>query len=139
MKTCRRCNELKDESAFAKCKANASGLQSYCKACNASDKRERYGAKERAQRRSQLLRKYGLTHDAFEAMLRGQNFTCPICIEPFQLDDFKGPKGPVVDHCHQTGTVRGLLCQLCNKAHGLFKDDLAALQNAATYLTRSAA
>lgn len=139
MKTCRRCNELKDESAFRKCTGNRDGLQSYCNPCAADDKRARYTPKERAKRRNNLLRQYGLTHDAFETMLAGQNSECQICTEPFQLDDMRGPKGAVVDHDHRSGNVRGLLCQCCNRALGMLKDNPFTAQSAALYLLRNAA
>lgn len=40
----------------------------------------------------------------------------------------------VVDHCHDTGIVRGLLCHNCNRALGLFKDKIEVLKNAIKYL-----
>lgn len=42
-----------------------------------------------------------------------------------------------VDHSHQTGQIRGLLCDPCNTALGLFQDDQNRLQNAMEYLAKA--
>lgn len=39
-----------------------------------------------------------------------------------------------IDHCHRTGRFRGMLCENCNKALGLFDDDPATIRQAARYL-----
>jgi hypothetical protein len=46
------------------------------------------------------------------------------------------PQRPVVDHCHNTGKVRGILCDTCNRCMGLLKDDPDLLMSAAAYLVR---
>ena len=56
---------------------------------------------------------------------------CGICKRP----DSSGIKLSV-DHCHQTGKVRGLLCGNCNRALGLFRDNINLLTNAVSYLTK---
>jgi hypothetical protein len=87
-------------------------------------------------RRSQrLLKNYGITLEDYEVMLENQNHTCKIC----GTSDAGGIAGRmVVDHCHTTGNVRGLLCNRCNTAIGLFKDDTAVLASAIKYLNESA-
>ena len=54
---------------------------------------------------------------------------CPICEHPF-----KNASNMVVDHCHATGKIRGLLCSRCNSALGIFGDNIAGLQRAISYL-----
>lgn len=69
---------------------------------------------------------YGLTSFEYNAILLKQNKLCAIC----------GDKAPLqVDHCHETNTVRGLLCGKCNKAIGLLKDSPLVTNNATIYLT----
>lgn len=41
-----------------------------------------------------------------------------------------------IDHCHETGIIRSLLCNRCNQALGLFKDDIESLKKAINYLER---
>jgi len=78
-------------------------------------------------RKSILNRKYNLTPGEFESRLKEQKNCCLICDGPF--------KGiPHIDHCHQTGKVRGILCFGCNVALGGFKDSPALLRRAAEYL-----
>lgn len=61
-----------------------------------------------------LARKYGLTHERFVSLLDACEYKCAICLRPFNKS-----RRPVVDHCHQTGMVRGILCDKCNVAEGL--------------------
>lgn len=65
----------------------------------------------------------------YELMLRDQNGCCAIC-------KTKPPKGKRldIDHDHSTGEVRGLLCGLCNRGLGLFKDNPNTLRSAADYV-----
>jgi hypothetical protein len=74
--------------------------------------------------------KYNITFDEYSALLEGQNSCCAICK--------KKPtnKHLAVDHCHKTGKIRGLLCNSCNRAIGLMKDDITLLKNSIKYLTK---
>lgn len=69
-----------------------------------------------------------------EQMLINQNNLCAICQEVgFKMSyNVKSPLN--VDHCHETGTVRGLLCHNCNRALGLFKDNVEWLKRSISYL-----
>jgi len=78
-----------------------------------------------------LPRKYGITADDYYQMLDEQSNKCAICEVKFD-DDVK----PHVDHCHNTGNVRGLLCRACNTAIGMFRDDTDALKSAIKYLEK---
>lgn len=77
------------------------------------------------------LAKYKLTVKQFSELLSSQNGACAIC-----ETSKPGGKGWHVDHDHQTGNVRGLLCHHCNVGIGNLKDDPALVMKAAQYLSR---
>jgi hypothetical protein len=82
-------------------------------------------------KKAQRIRKYGLTLAQFDAMLKNQGGGCAICGH----SDMSDPKVfPIVDHNHETGAVRGLLCAPCNKGLGLFRDCVYTLFAAANYV-----
>jgi hypothetical protein len=83
-------------------------------------------------RRAHIKRTYGITADAADAMLAGQGGQCVIC-----RNEDPG-KCWCIDHDHQTGKVRGILCWHCNVALGHFRDDPRALIAAADYVIRNA-
>jgi hypothetical protein len=75
-----------------------------------------------------LKREYGLTKEDYLEMLKFQNGVCAICCNP------EKKKRLAVDHCHNTGKIRGLLCTRCNTSIGRFNDDVELLQKAIDYL-----
>jgi hypothetical protein len=82
------------------------------------------------------LQKYGLTRRSYETMHAEQGGSCLICGALGKLYPAKGRDILVVDHCHTTGKVRGLLCTPCNTTIGFMKDDPERLRKAAAYLER---
>ena len=88
---------------------------------------------KKMQRNSMLVRRYGLTATEWDALFAKQNHSCAVCktTQPGKL------KGWQVDHCHQTGHVRGILCLKCNVGVGLMGDDPLRLRLAADYLERT--
>ena len=77
-----------------------------------------------------LKNTYGITTDDYNDMFIEQGGSCAIC--GTHQGELK--KRLHVDHCHDTGKVRGLLCDGCNIALGRFKDNLDILHNAIKYL-----
>jgi hypothetical protein len=115
LKTCFRCNTEKASSDFFKIKSKHDGLHTYCKRCD---------------RIIHLERRYGLTEERFNEMLRSQGGACAIC------KFIPGPKDrPLdVDHHHTTGVIRGLLCGRCNRGIGFFRDSPVIVRGAIEYL-----
>jgi hypothetical protein len=81
-------------------------------------------------RNNQLKRWYGITLDEYNAILKKQDGKCAIC----GIDKPMGVGCFHVDHDHTTNTVRGILCQKCNMAIGLFFDDPNIIKKAYEYL-----
>lgn|SRR3990167_817816 len=92
--------------------------------------REKHPYKWRA---AQLQKRYGLTLDQYQQMAAHQHGRCAICDT---VPQGKGKKSGTlhVDHDHATGVTRGLLCDRCNRAIGLFGDSSIVLTKAAMYL-----
>lgn len=72
-------------------------------------------------------------------MIKNQNYKCAICGEEvFLFGDLKNRnKVAHVDHDHETGEVRGLLCDKCNRGLGFFRDNPEYLLKAASYLKKN--
>jgi ribosomal protein S14/predicted nucleic acid-binding Zn ribbon protein len=82
-----------------------------------------------------LRRTYGISLTDYKEMLEKQNHRCAICGgEGFLMNKERHKIKLVVDHCHVTGKVRGLLRHNCNRALGLFNDNTEALSTAIQYL-----
>ena len=132
---CRECGEIKPLDDFYSNKSNSDGKSPYCKPCEIARKRARRRAtspelKSKMHRRRNLKRNYGITVEQFDEMYERQGGCCAICgtTEPGGRGRFH------VDHCHDSGKNRGLLCHHCNTALGLFKDNPELLQAAIEYL-----
>lgn len=83
-------------------------------------------------RETHIMRKYKLSMENYNKMLKDQDNKCFIC--GYEFGQVKGDT--YVDHCHSTKKVRGLLCQGCNSGLGHFKDDTQRLAQAIKYLTK---
>lgn len=152
MKTCRDCGEEKPLDAFHKQPLNRDGRMGHCKDCAKIRARNRYEAnkeRERAvnrekarlrrladpvgvaayERAIKLRKKYGITVEDWDRMYDQQLGRCAICF--CTLADVK----TCVDHNHQTGEVRGLLCNTCNQGLGYFGEDLERMRRAIAYLS----
>jgi len=80
-----------------------------------------------------LESRYGIGEVEWRRMFDAQLGRCVIC----DSDDPKGNHGVFhVDHCHETGKVRGLLCDTCNRGLGMFYDNTNILKSAIEYLEK---
>ena len=78
-----------------------------------------------------LKARYNITPEEYEERLLKQGGVCQICQS---LNLRRGSKHMVVDHCHTTGSFRGILCHKCNTALGLFNDNIKNINRAINYL-----
>lgn len=158
-KRCGGCGETKSITCFAKASGRYDGVQGHCKLCTKSYrvrnnerlrrknieykiankdkiklKRPQYRAKNvdliKKQTKVQKLRwRYKISYETYQLMLGMQDGCCAICNEQHRFD-----KPLHVDHDHNTGAVRGLLCRRCNQGIGFLRDDSETLQTATNYL-----
>lgn len=144
-KQCTRCGRTPEETAFSNNKGTFDGLSSICKQCKSADQSQRLSeysperkkeikerAKSDAYRDTMLKRNYGISLDQLNKLMSEQVELCKICQTPFDDQNVF-----CVDHDHQTGRVRGLLCRTCNWGLGHFKDSPQLLARAQAYLSHS--
>ena len=80
------------------------------------------------------LKSYGISIADYKALYDAQRGKCAICNKSEDATSSSGVKPLAIDHSHQTGKVRGLLCTRCNTAIGLFEEDKSFLKRAGHYL-----
>lgn len=132
-KTCRDCGAEKSLDDFY-VRSDTGRRRNACKACDIDRLRDAPSAKGSAEYRAKYLRsKFGLTQADYDAMLAVQDGLCAICRRPGE----QSYKGLHIDHDHESGRVRGLLCHRCNMALGLLGDSVTALAEAIAYLDRA--
>ena len=135
MKTCTKCGETKELAEFHRDAKKHDGRRARCKTCLCEYKRQYYAANrdkasayyystERDRRRHN---KYNLTPEEIMQLQIRQCNSCGVC--QTWLGD-----SPYVDHCHETGRVRGLLCSNCNLAIGKLGDTIEGVRRALHYL-----
>lgn len=150
LKTCSKCNQVKELSLFSTDRAAKDGKRHICSDCVRTHMRERYyknsarlrelrqkyyyenleasREKSRNAARKKRLETYGITESEYSALLISQDNRCAICNTT--------PDVFSVDHDHDTGVVRGLLCKNCNAGIGLLGDSPRNLEQAVIYLKR---
>lgn len=119
--SCRPCTR---ESRNAWRQRNRDRMCAYSRKWRASNRATR-NATDRAKR-------HGLEPHQVEALVRAQGGRCAICSRVYG-------SALVVDHCHETGAVRGMLCHQCNRGLGQLRDSLELVRAAADYLERARA
>lgn len=137
-KQCRKCKQVKPVSDFRQDKAKRDKLQSWCKQChstNTTEWRRKWLAKRGMTYTDyNRIRRFGITPEVYNAMLKTQNHVCAICKQPETATGKLGVKPLCVDHCHKTGKNRALLCNACNVLLGAAKDKIETLTAAIKYL-----
>lgn len=141
-KQCSKCKQYLEWDCFRRRKQDGKlYLHSSCKKCNkiswdkwVENNKEHY---QKIKKQGQNLlhhehKKYerrGITKEQYETIFEIQEGKCAICGNPS-----KDNQALAMDHNHETNEFRGLLCKECNRALGLFGDNIKVLQNAVTYL-----
>ena len=104
-----------------------------CKKCHATKSKAWVTANpektKQYRRRAKLKDKYGISIEMYDSMFEQQKGVCALCNKPHKRRPLN------VDHCHQTGKIRGLLCDKCNMGIGLFDDNPALLEKVKDYLS----
>lgn len=103
----------------------ARGVGSYCLACNIANSRESRERRHGSASSYHLKRRYGIDAAAKAERVHEQGGVCVICMRAPAVH---------VDHDHQTGEIRGMLCFNCNGGLGQFKDDVDVMERAVQYL-----
>ena len=136
-KLCCDCNTEKDISEFNKQPDRKYGVAGRCRECQSIYHKQWYTKnKERMKerfRRNNYFSRYNITIADYEKLLEKQNNCCAICYSKTGSAN----KRLAVDHNHQTGIIRGLLCDECNTGLGKFKDNPSLLTNAIAYLIKN--
>lgn len=151
-KHCSKCKRWLSLVDFGKNRSKWDGLAGECKKCVTRKSRE-YAKTERGKafrkkynssrkgllcsKKGHLQYRYGVTFKEYDRMLVAQNGVCVVCGQP----ETRRIRGEVLrlalDHDHDTGKVRGLLCAKCNMALGCVNDDKELLLQLAIYLERN--
>jgi len=150
-KYCRGCGEDRPLSEWHKAKDRKDGLATQCKRCvkrrsdkwyqeNTERKRataKRYYADNEDRFRENAYRsKYGIGVDDYERMYDEQGGVCALCSKPETArEKWNGKvRRLAVDHCHETGRVRGLLCYRCNHIISCLGDNLNSALKLVRYM-----
>jgi hypothetical protein len=161
VKRCSKCRLVKPLDDFYVMRAARDGHRPNCKVCESAARRAKYREnpkrevervlawqrankerhlaaqrrrrqkpeRKRKEREGHLLRKFGNTLDEYDRLLKEQGGGCGICGAPHpETGSFH------VDHDHETGRVRGLLCFRCNAGLGQFDESVEKLLSAIAYL-----
>lgn len=132
MKTCTKCRLEQPISEFSPQKNTKDGLKPSCKTCARAYAKaylEKNTITSEHKLNIRLKSLYGITLDEYNTMLSGQAGLCAICKRPPAKERL------VVDHCHASGRVRGLLCRNCNSGIGKLGDSIETLRAAVAYLS----
>ena len=165
MKKCNTCTKVLSKEKFHKKAQNKDGYSNTCRRCtsekgkiwrendpNFSEKHKLRGSKWYSENKEDKLLKnkewrenniskyreinlksrFGINLDDYNNILISQNNCCAICKK--HMNEFS--YNLVVDHCHKSGKIRGLLCKKCNLGIGHLNDDIDILNNSILYLNK---
>lgn len=146
-KVCRKCKLEKLHDEFTRYTKSKDGRRSFCRSCASLDaklyhqnnrervlerERNRYHSDKNHSRDKHLRKRFKITLEQFNKLLEQQHGVCAICGGPPVMG-----QSLHVDHDHQTGQVRGLLCGRCNTGIGLLGDTEAGISKALEYFRKA--
>ena len=146
LKFCPSCNKVKNIFDFSERKqkpqgkTNGDGYQSHCRRCSTDERlrwlRNNPESKRKAHYRH-TFKKYGLTQSGYEKKSKEQNGLCAICQRPETKAKTSGKVERLsIDHDHNSGKVRELLCSRCNSMLAFCNENVDTLKNAIKYLEK---
>jgi nitrate/TMAO reductase-like tetraheme cytochrome c subunit len=131
-KVCKLCEQEKPLGDFYSSYdkwANKKYVGTRCKPCHLKYKQDSLNTPKNRKREKLKLR-YGLSYEQWEKIREEENFSCMIC----GISEEGTGKHLSVDHCHNSGKVRGVLCNSCNTMLGHAQDNIKILESAVNYL-----
>lgn len=140
-KYCPKCKKIKTFRSFNKSKNSNFGYSSHCTLCsrelgkkydNPSKRKASYIKNRNAVRNDNLKRKFGITLKEYNIKLNNQKSKCIICWKTAE----ENKKALAVDHNHETGEVRDLLCANCNAAIGFAQENIEIAKSMVKYIKR---
>ena len=139
-KWCGSCQTVKLLSDFAVNSNQVDGLQGFCRPCGRAKQtawREKNRAKSNAlATRSHRHKRIGIEYEEYELLLRLHENKCAICKREETTQHRGLTRALAVDHCHESGRIRGLLCNNCNRGLGLFDDSKERIASALEYMNQ---
>ena len=139
-KVCKTCKQEKELSEFPVGKGYKEGIRPHCFECRREYEVESYHKHKHkrpydyeADKNRKLQKSFGIGYQEYLQMLEAQQGACAIC----GTTDTGKRKAFAVDHCHDTGKIRGLLCGNCNTGIGNLRDNIKLLERAIEYLRNS--
>jgi hypothetical protein len=129
MKYCPKCDTVKSLEEFTKA-GEYKAATTYCTPCWRDWQSEYYHANKDRMRRKSIARIYGITMEELEELEASHGNRCAVCKVEADTEN----RNLCVDHDHDTGKVRGLLCKQCNSAAGLLGDSSQRVAALAAYL-----
>lgn len=147
IKVCTKCKQEKSILEFCKRTNSKDGLDYICKKCNVAAHKKWYKLNKSKAKKSRtdwrlrnldkirnnnLIKKFGITLKQYNKMFQEQQGCCAVCSR--HQGELK--KGLAVDHNHENGEIRQLLCGNCNTSLGLMKDNVVLLQKLIEYVQK---
>jgi hypothetical protein len=133
-KKCTKCSKNKSLDQYTR---RGNSIKSWCKqGCSEySDKWNKNNPDK--IKASRLKCQHNVSLDVYKVKLDSQNGLCAICYKaPTRQSNLGTMRTLCLDHCHKTGQIRDLLCDNCNTAVGLLKDDIKIANNLVNYLIK---